>query len=587
MTIRRAVLPFLLLVASAGFSQIDTRSLLNKAKSGDAKSQYALAVMYENNVQNTPDWNEAVWWYRHAAEQGDVDALRRLAWCYENGKGVNRDFDRALLWYLKAAEYGDSISQFQVGRFYRDISQDYEKSFSWFHRSAGSGFAPAVNAVGECYRDGFGVPQNHYAAIGWFRKAAEKCDPDANYNLGRAYQYGFGVEESVSSARSYYEEALRLGHLAAATALDRMSFRIIGDIKGLSPGDTLHFRRIPLDGFFHVGEPHGFKVVVSERDRFEYVGIQNHAQYYRMVYSPKSGGYEGYASDGLKILVENGEYHIEGNAADIYFSGISGGVYDDPLIISTLNLKSAISKKESSILRDIDKARRKGDIKDIKVRESAFADLERDNSALRDTIRHNIEKYKILNPSSSFTLVDYLENISDYPIDDLRAAYNSLDSVASDSYYGKILIDNIMKLEGVGVGCKMPFFALISSWHQPVSLNNLLGKYSLIYFWDTKASCRKVDPEVVRLAEQFPDTFEIVGITQSEKPLEQVRRADKYSSLLRHSWKDCEFTESNRASIEQMAPGPAPYFILLSPDGEILDRGNESVLANLSSLLDK
>ncbi|MDE6693823.1 MAG: sel1 repeat family protein, partial [Muribaculaceae bacterium] len=100
----KAVASFLAFVGVCT-AQIDVHSLRAKAQRGDPASQYALAVMYENNARNVPDWNEAAWWYRHAAEQGDVDAQRRLAWCYENGRGVNLDFDKALKWYLKAAEH--------------------------------------------------------------------------------------------------------------------------------------------------------------------------------------------------------------------------------------------------------------------------------------------------------------------------------------------------------------------------------------------------------------------------------------------------------------------------------------------------
>ncbi len=587
MSIRKIALGISLSLAVGVIAQIDTSRLLSKAKNGDVKSQYALAVMYENNAQNSPDWNEAVWWYRHAAEQGDLEAQRRLAWCYENGKGVNTDFDKALIWYFKAAENGDSISQFQVGKIYKEVSQDYEKSFSWFHRASESGYPPALNAVGECYRDGFGVPQNHYSAVGWFRKAAEKFDPDANYNLGRAYQLGFGVDESVNTARSYYEEALRLGHPGAATALDRMRFRITGKILGLEVGDTLRFERVHLDGNLHFGAPAGFRVVVSERGVFEYEGIQNHPQYYRMVYSPVSGKYDGVISDGLKILVGNGEYSIEGNNTNIYLSTIHGGEYDDGLLYPALTLDAVLDRNEAAILRDIEKAKSKRDSKKVVVKTAALADLEAENQEFREAVRGQIEKYKILNPSSVFTLVHYLDNIGDYSIDDLRSAYNALDSAAMESYYGKMLIDNVMRLENVGVGCKMPFFAMISSWHQPVSLNNLLGKYSLIYFWDTSVESRKVDPEVVCLAEEYADRLEVVGITPSEKPLEQVRRDDKYSSLLKHKWKDCEFTESNKASLEMMSLGSAPFFILLSPEGVILDRGSESVLSTLADELSK
>ena len=231
------------------------------------------------------------------------------------------------------------------------------------------------------------------------------------------------------------------------------------------------------------------------------------------------------------------------------------------------------------------KARKKGNAGKVRGWEEALTDLERSVVATRDSVRRNIEVYKTLNPSSVFTVVDYLENFSDYTLEELRSAYNALDSAASDSYYGKMFGDRIMKLERVDVGCKMPFFALISSWHQPVSLNTLSGKYALLYYWDTGADTRKVDPEVVRIASLYHDCLEVVGLTPSEKFLDEVRKEDKYSSLLKHEWKDCEFTESNKASIEMMSLGAAPYFILLSPDGEILTRGHGSVLDTLPSVL--
>ncbi len=39
-------------------------------------------------------WEEAVRWYRAAAEQGLPRAQCNLAWCYEYGKGVAQDLDR-------------------------------------------------------------------------------------------------------------------------------------------------------------------------------------------------------------------------------------------------------------------------------------------------------------------------------------------------------------------------------------------------------------------------------------------------------------------------------------------------------------
>ena len=53
-------------------------------------------------------WEEAVRWYRAAAEQGLPRAQCNLAWCYEYGKGVPQDLGESYRLYRKAAEQGDA-----------------------------------------------------------------------------------------------------------------------------------------------------------------------------------------------------------------------------------------------------------------------------------------------------------------------------------------------------------------------------------------------------------------------------------------------------------------------------------------------
>jgi TPR repeat protein len=50
------------------------------------------------------DQQEAVKWYKKAAEQGDAGAQYNLAWCYRDGAGVKKDEKEAVKWYTKAAE---------------------------------------------------------------------------------------------------------------------------------------------------------------------------------------------------------------------------------------------------------------------------------------------------------------------------------------------------------------------------------------------------------------------------------------------------------------------------------------------------
>ena len=45
---------------------------------------------------------EAVKWYRKAAEQGDADAQNSLGYYYERGEGVAKDLGKAIEWYRKS-----------------------------------------------------------------------------------------------------------------------------------------------------------------------------------------------------------------------------------------------------------------------------------------------------------------------------------------------------------------------------------------------------------------------------------------------------------------------------------------------------
>lgn len=46
-------------------------------------------------------------WFHKAAEQGVAEAQRYLGVMYSKGQGVPKDFQQAIVWYRKAAEQRD------------------------------------------------------------------------------------------------------------------------------------------------------------------------------------------------------------------------------------------------------------------------------------------------------------------------------------------------------------------------------------------------------------------------------------------------------------------------------------------------
>ena len=54
-----------------------------------------------------------------AANRGDSIAQYNLAYMYENGEGIEKDIDQAIYWYKKAAEQGDKEAQKELKKILR------------------------------------------------------------------------------------------------------------------------------------------------------------------------------------------------------------------------------------------------------------------------------------------------------------------------------------------------------------------------------------------------------------------------------------------------------------------------------------
>ena len=134
-------------------------------------------------VQNL---EEAIYYFRKAAEQGDTTAQFWLGYCYNNGHGVKKDMNKAAQWYEQAANYGNADAQCNLGYCYYTgdgVEQDDNKAVYWFERAAKQGQMQAQSWLGYCYGAGRGAKQNFAKAIEWYKKAAKQGDEYAQNKL--------------------------------------------------------------------------------------------------------------------------------------------------------------------------------------------------------------------------------------------------------------------------------------------------------------------------------------------------------------------------------------------------------------------
>ena len=73
------------------------------AGQGDANAQWMLGQALLTGSLGTTDENEAVRWFRLAADQGHALAQRDLGMLYEQGQGVTQDRLEAFFWYSLAS----------------------------------------------------------------------------------------------------------------------------------------------------------------------------------------------------------------------------------------------------------------------------------------------------------------------------------------------------------------------------------------------------------------------------------------------------------------------------------------------------
>jgi TPR repeat protein len=68
-----------------------------KVKEGlDATEQFNLGVFYENGLEVTHDYKEALKWFSLSAEQGCADAQNNLGVMFEQGLGVPQNYVLAI-----------------------------------------------------------------------------------------------------------------------------------------------------------------------------------------------------------------------------------------------------------------------------------------------------------------------------------------------------------------------------------------------------------------------------------------------------------------------------------------------------------
>ena len=105
------------------------------AKSGDAKCQFGMGLLYAEGIAVPMDDIQALHWFGLAAEQGPGNAQYKLGVMHANGWGVPMDEAAAMKWYALASNNGVTAAQVSLGTMYQNgfsVAQDKIEALKWF-----------------------------------------------------------------------------------------------------------------------------------------------------------------------------------------------------------------------------------------------------------------------------------------------------------------------------------------------------------------------------------------------------------------------------------------------------------------------
>ena len=233
--------------------------------------------------------SKLILWVKKAAERGDAEAAMKLAECYMKGEGVEKNEEEALAWFRKAAEMkskGSAATEATpapapdpaptteasaqsptpapvaptpaeapqttqpkkgrrcklwvavaaglviligggVGAYYmlrEDPYVAYQRltkegkvieAMERLREAAEDGNAEAQFKLGVCYENGDGVSKNPMEAARWYQAAAEQGVEAAQCSLGVYYANGWGVGKDLAQAVKWYSVAAERGYAKA------------------------------------------------------------------------------------------------------------------------------------------------------------------------------------------------------------------------------------------------------------------------------------------------------------------------------------------------------------------------------------
>ncbi|MDI9819099.1 MULTISPECIES: tetratricopeptide repeat protein [unclassified Legionella] len=193
------------------------------AEKNNKVGQFNLALIYEDGKGVPVDYAKAKVLYSKAAESGHKKSMTQLADLYFHGlAGDKRDEQQALYWYKKAAELGDGDALYKLGLLSETgvaTKLDFVNAVNYYQQAASKGNEKAKLALARMHQYGLGVSKDNQKAAELYKELAANNNTYAQYQLGVIYFDGINGEHKPDEGKRLLQQASANGSQQARKIL--------------------------------------------------------------------------------------------------------------------------------------------------------------------------------------------------------------------------------------------------------------------------------------------------------------------------------------------------------------------------------
>lgn len=143
---------------------------------------YSIGELFYDGTEIAKSYEDAIKWWKLAADENHAYAKYMLGICYENGEGVEQSYEEAAKWYKKSIDTGCIEAKVSLGRLYEKgygVVQSYEEAIKLYNAAAEYKNIKAMCCLGDCYRYGLGVKRSYNDTVKWYKMASKHYGKDA------------------------------------------------------------------------------------------------------------------------------------------------------------------------------------------------------------------------------------------------------------------------------------------------------------------------------------------------------------------------------------------------------------------------